>query len=639
MSDEAVRIEITGRIDGKVATSIRDIARAALEADNSLDLLKQSLRDVSSASNLRAAVNDTREFKNEINRTTQAQRELAATTRQTGTALVAASRDADKLAQSMKRVEGNNRAVGQSFTTLRGIIGPLVGIFGGIFAVTEYARAQDALTGIQNKIRSITADTDRQADIQEKLFDVSNRTRTSVEATTDGFVRFSKALEGASDDEVIRFTETLNKSLISAGRTTAEVSSIVTQLGQALTSGKLMGDEFRSLSENLPVEALEAIAKQLGVDRQALKALSTEGKITAEVLRAAFADMADGADEAFKRTVPTISQAITLLQNDFIAFTGTSSAGAQFLAMAIMGIGDNLYIIIPLVVSFAAAWAAVQLYKIAAEFVLLTAEVIKFTAVFVTTNATAIILAASIGLVVVAIVTLAYAFAKITGNGEEFEKNLADMITRAKDWAGSLMGMITQTGEADTAQSALKETVDTVTEATSASAATMEELTDATNENKGAVTAWSASTEKAVDAVTNAYYELSKAKQAALSAANDVSYSNLMAQGGTSGSFTALPAFGSPGNNGGSIVGLKSGGSFRVGGTSRGVDRNLVQFRANRGEQVDVYTKSQQRAANRRGNGMAGGAPINIFNIQTPDADSFRLSRGQIAADMLAVMG
>jgi len=86
------------------------------------------------------------------------------------------------------------------------------------------------------------------------------------------------------------------------------------------------------------------------------------------------------------------------------------------------------------------------------------------------------------------------------------------------------------------------------------------------------------------------------------------------------------------GNLGGLFGGAFNGADFTVGpstsaGTTQGADNRLVAFRARDGERVQVSTPGQDR-----GRTPGTGQPQIVFNIQTPDADSFRRSEGQILA-------
>lgn len=627
---EDIVIKISGNISAGVAKSIRNIGEAALQADTNLDVLRNSLKSLSAVGALRQATQDTREFRNEVNRATQTQKTFSAATKDTAQTLLEGARAADKYGASLNKLDGANVKLSRTSSALSGIVGNLVGLFGGIFAVTQYAQAQDALTGMQNKIRSLTADTAKQAQIQQALFEVSNRTRSSVVATTDGFVRFSKAMRDASSSEVLRFVETLNKSLVTAGRTSGEVSSIVIQLGQALTSGRLMGDEFRSLSENLPYEALQAIAGVLGVNVDKLKELSTEGKITTDVLRKAFANMAGGIDEAFARTVPTIGQAITVLNNQFIAFTASSSSGANLVAGAIMLIGQNLGVIIPAVAAFAAVWLSVKAYTIVTELV-----VILTTGLIPALARAALATVAFLGpwgLLATAVLATVAAIAYFSGNLDGF-------ISKVGEAVGSLAEMASKSLGVDAESLKAAASVGELSNATGSATSSMNAFTAETQDGTSALKAFESAGTKAANNVAASFRRLSVAANAAA----DASYKALQAVGGTKGSFTAAPSISNPSTySSDTFSRQKADGSFAQGGSAMvrgraGVDNNLVKVRLSKGERMDVLTPAQQRTQ-RSGGGGGGTVQYVNVNINTPNADSFNRSRQQVSRATAAAM-
>ena len=65
--------------------------------------------------------------------------------------------------------------------------------------------------------------------------------------------------------------------------TTDQTSGVMLQLSQALGSGKLQGDEFRSIMEQLPAIG-QAVATSMGVTVAELKELSSSGQITTDVI-------------------------------------------------------------------------------------------------------------------------------------------------------------------------------------------------------------------------------------------------------------------------------------------------------------------------------------------------------------------
>lgn len=91
--------------------------------------------------------------------------------------------------------------------------------------------------------------------------------------------------------------------------------------------------------------------------------------------------------------------------------------------------------------------------------------------------------------------------------------------------------------------------------------------------------------------------------------------------GGILGSLTGVPTAALPGHN--------EGADFIVGGTG-GVDKNVVAFRASRGERVQVTPA---------GKSAGGASPTIVFNISTPDVEGFRRSEAQMAARAQRMLG
>ena len=112
--------------------------------------------------------------------------------------------------------------------------------------------------------------TDKQ--LQNKIMQSANNSRSSY-ATTAANVSKLGLLAGdafKNNDEIIRFSELLNKSFKVGGAGTQEQEAGTYQLTQAMAAGKLQGDEFRSVMENAPLVA-QAIADYTGKTKRRTK--------------------------------------------------------------------------------------------------------------------------------------------------------------------------------------------------------------------------------------------------------------------------------------------------------------------------------------------------------------------------------
>lgn len=114
---------------------------------------------------------------------------------------------------------------------------------------------------------------------------------------------------GLTTNEATDLASTFLKLGRIGGSTTAELQSGITQFGQSLAAGTAQGDEFRSMMENTPL-VMRAIAKEMGVNVSALKQLSSEGKITAEVMTNALFNAMKDVDAQFAQ-LPRTASAMT----------------------------------------------------------------------------------------------------------------------------------------------------------------------------------------------------------------------------------------------------------------------------------------------------------------------------------------
>lgn len=162
---------------------------------------------------------------------------------------------------------------------------------------------------------------------------VARTTRADLNATTTLYGKLAltgKTLD-ASQAQVARATQTVTTALKVSGASALETTSTVLQLGQALSSGKLNGDEFRSLAENAP-RLMQLLADSLGVPRGALKKMASDGELTADKLFKAFNDkkFTDALDEELKRMPKTFGDAFTAINNVAGQVFAGFNEGGQF---------------------------------------------------------------------------------------------------------------------------------------------------------------------------------------------------------------------------------------------------------------------------------------------------------------------
>lgn len=215
----------------------------------------------------------------------------------------------------------------------------------GAFTSAYLVQTADKSKLLGNQIRTVTNDFAEYGAIQDRLYDIAQRTRSSLETTVQLYARNSRAAEkyGMSQEKLLTITETIQKSFAIGGATPQEAAGAALQLSQGIASDKFGGDEFRSVSENAPV-LLQAMAKALNTDIGGLRKMSTEGKLTAKTVTEAILKSTSDINAAYAKMVPTVAQAFTTLDNAFLRYVGQTDAAygvTDKLSGALMGIANN----------------------------------------------------------------------------------------------------------------------------------------------------------------------------------------------------------------------------------------------------------------------------------------------------------
>jgi len=211
-------------------------------------------------------------------------------------------------------------------------------------AVKEIIETADALTLVEGRLSLVTDSAENLAEVQDRLYQISNDTRVSFLASADLYARLGRATEelGTSQEDLLAVTETINKALIVSGASAAEAEAALIQLSQGLASGAIMGEELRSVLEQTPRLA-QAIAAGLGVTVGELRKLGSEGELTAERVLEALLSQADVIDAEFSRMRITVGQALTVLNNELgrlINSTDEGTSATALLAQGILSIAD-----------------------------------------------------------------------------------------------------------------------------------------------------------------------------------------------------------------------------------------------------------------------------------------------------------
>lgn len=181
------------------------------------------------------------------------------------------------------------------------------------------AQTADQLTSIRSRINLINDGSQTTAEIMDKIYGAATRSRGSYIDMADSVAKLNMLAKDAfsSNDEAIYFVEQLNKQFKISGAGIQEASAAMYQLTQAMASGKLQGDEFRSIMENAPLLA-QSIAKEMGMSVGQLKEMSSQGLITADIIKSALFNAAEETDARFGEIPMTFAEVGQSVQNQLI---------------------------------------------------------------------------------------------------------------------------------------------------------------------------------------------------------------------------------------------------------------------------------------------------------------------------------
>lgn len=244
---------------------------------------------------------------------------------------------------------------------LSGLTGLLAGLASVGFAKSMLDTA-DAVQSINSQIRQVVSSETEYLAVQRQLLDTANHTRASLESTASLYVSTSRALKdyGYTQQEILKFTEATNNAMTIGGVGAQQQAAALMQLSQALGSGVLQGDEFKSIAEAAPI-LLDTIAEYMGKSRAEIKKLGSEGKLTADVIFKAISGASEKFGEQAAKMPMTMGQALTVFSNNWQSMVSkllNDSGAMSGIAAIIKLIADNLNLVVPIVAGFAVAVAA-----------------------------------------------------------------------------------------------------------------------------------------------------------------------------------------------------------------------------------------------------------------------------------------
>lgn len=213
------------------------------------------------------------------------------------------------------RISAGTSKAGGLLSKIKGIAATYLGMKG----IGAMVGLSDELTSTKARLELIVDDGGSVEELQRKIYASAQSARASYTDTMATIAKLGLVAGKAfsNNDELVKFSELVNKNFVVGGASATEQASAMYQLTQALGSGRLQGDEYRSIIENAPLlaKSIEDYMRNVQKATGTMKDWASEGMLTADVIKAAVFRSADEVEERFKKMPMTWGQVWTSMKN------------------------------------------------------------------------------------------------------------------------------------------------------------------------------------------------------------------------------------------------------------------------------------------------------------------------------------
>lgn len=231
------------------------------------------------------------------------------------------------------------KGVGNNLKDAKNQILSLRNFVAGYFAMIaggNVIKIADDWAAVDSRVKLATKSAEEHKYALSQIFDLSQRSGQDYLASADLFSKVNRSAGdlGLSLDDTLNLTEIIGQTMTIGGGDQGAQQAALMQLGQALGSGALRGDELNSIVEQAPRLA-NAIADSFGVPIGQLKDLGKEGKLTSKELAQGLLKQADKIQKEFDQMPKTFGRGMTILKNKAgqlidVAVNKVSKLGAAF---------------------------------------------------------------------------------------------------------------------------------------------------------------------------------------------------------------------------------------------------------------------------------------------------------------------
>lgn len=280
------------------------------------------------------------------------------------------AKSTNKAAEDFNKLSNSINRSGQSAESAKGSMIGFREVFAGSVLANVAVGAVNMITDSFHKmvatseqfasfgarLNNIAGSQAKAVELNDQIYESAQRARMGYEDMMESVLNLSTAAKNIFPDpeEALKFNEVVSKAFVVNGVSGEAAKNAMTQLTQALTSGVLQGDEFRSIAEQAPILE-QYVADYMKVPRENLKKMASEGKITADIVHKAIMAAQDDVDAKFAAMPQTFSSLGTQIHNTLIrSFQPlfgllTKLANAPEVKEFVAGVVNNIKFIAPII--------------------------------------------------------------------------------------------------------------------------------------------------------------------------------------------------------------------------------------------------------------------------------------------------
>ena len=303
----------------------------------------------------------------------------------------------EQIVKNQQRHKEETEKTDNAAKKLLGTIKKIAAASGALALVKSFLGFSDAQAQVNARMNLINDGQQTTAELNELIYQSALRAKSSYFDTADAVSKMGLNAKNAfsSNQELIAFTEQVNKQFKIGGASAQDQSNAMVQLTQAMAAGVLRGQDLNSILAAAPGIA-RTIEESMGWASGSIKKYAEDGKVTAQVVKNALLDMADQTNAKFESIPMTLSDAMTMGKNivqhgvqdmaaqwnDFLntdrgqeiigegiqLFSMLASAGVDALSAIGRGalwVHDNMDFIIPILLAIAGGIAVMKAASIA----------------------------------------------------------------------------------------------------------------------------------------------------------------------------------------------------------------------------------------------------------------------------------